>query len=226
VSLDFQIHVNTQFKLFIFHPFIIIIVMSSTTPKPRVYFSFDIEADGPSPALNSMVSFGCVVFDESGVEVDKMQANMLPLPEQTVDKRCKEEFWDKNPEILKFVQTNPVDPSDFVKSLVQLYKKYKDVGHKIVWVANPAAYDWQWLKAYYEWFKCVEDPDIGYSAKCIGTMLEVYRLRMKWTDDQADEFEARTMKKLEAPGHVAHNPEHDARVQGHFFFTLCNALMQ
>jgi len=190
--------------------------------KARVYFSFDIEADGKSPVFNSMLSFGCVVFDEQGREVDTMQMNLKPEEGKVADPKCQEEFWDKNPEIVQFVQTNQQEPRALALAVGALYAKWEASGHKIVWVANPSSYDWQWLNAYYcRYFEAGRNmPDIGYSAKCIGTMLEMHRLRNGMTDDQADKYEAATMMALREKDHVAHNPEHDARVQGKWFFNL------
>lgn len=192
--------------------------------KPRVYFSFDVEADGPSPALNSMVSFGCVVFNDQGKEVDRMQMNIKPEAGKVVDKRCKEEFWDKHSEILAFVQTNPQEPKNFALAIAAIYAKWR-LTHKIVWVAKPAAYDWQWLNAYYcRYFEDDVMPNIGHSATCIRTMLEMLRLRSGWTNDEANQFEEEELKKFSAKDHVTHNPEHDARVQGKFFFHLRSLL--
>ena len=70
-------------------------------------------------------------------------------------------------------------------------------------------------------------PDIGYIAKCIGSILRAYGWATKLTPPaQEDELEEKKMKLLQEVGHVAHNPEHDARVQGKFFFFLKNELDQ
>lgn len=184
---------------------------------PRVYLSFDIEADGDSPAKNSMVSFGVVAFDEQGKEVHKYQANIKPRVGAVQGKRCMEEFWAKNPEVWKFVQTNQKEPAAFVAVIARMIEEHHEAGFKIVWLANPAAYDWQWLKAYYELYKEDSYPDIGYSAKCIGSMWTNKCRRMGWSSLE-DHLESGAMKSLQAKDHVEHNPEHDARVQGLFYF--------
>jgi hypothetical protein len=198
-----------------------------TTTKPmRLYASFDIEADGSSPAQNSMLSFGLVLFDSTGKEIDKLQINLKPRVGAEQEKRCMDEFWAKNPEVWKFVQTDAQEPQEFGTRVAALLVKYKD--HRVTWVANPAAYDWQWVKFYYELYKPVGAPDIGYSAKCIGTLywtwFRIGSVHTLMLDDE-DLAEQQWMQKLKAPGHMDHNPEHDARVQGRFFFELCEAVM-
>jgi hypothetical protein len=198
------------------------IIMSSNTTeeKPRAILSIDIEADGASASLNSMLSFGMVVFDSTGVEIDSWQANLYARKDRTYEARCIEEFWMKNPAIWAFVHTNRITPTAWA---AQLAEKITALKHKyrIMWVANPAAYDWQWVKGNYEEFKPLGAPDIGYSAKCMGTLMSLYARQVALDED---EEELRIMKTLFTADHVAHNPEHDARVQGKLFFELCKKL--
>lgn len=49
--------------------------------KPLIFLSFDIEADGPAPGLNSMLSLGFVGINEEGKFVFQYEANLNPLPD-------------------------------------------------------------------------------------------------------------------------------------------------
>lgn len=204
---------------------------SSTTPteaavkvKEPLYISFDIEADGDSPAHNSMLSFGAVGFDRTGKEVFAMQMNLKPRAGTSPDARCVREFWDKHPEVWKFVNENQQESQAFTQAIAAMWTEYSKEWN-IRWVANPSAYDWQWLNHYYNLHKTAEMPNIGYTARCTGSMLHAYALVKGWTSDQEDEFEEDQTMRLRAPSHIAHNPEHDARVQGRFFIELRNELM-
>lgn len=186
-----------------------------------VYFSFDIEADGPSPAKNSMLSFGLVVFDQAGKEIGSLKKNLQPRPGAVQDKRCMEEFWAKQPEAWKRTTENAVDPKEFAEAVADMWKAFEGHG-KRVWIANPAAYDWQWLKYYYEAYKTEEMPDIGYSAKCIGTLWSSQCAQKGMSQSQEWDEEEKRMKEIavKLEGHVPHDAEHDARVQGLFFFEM------
>lgn len=45
--------------------------------------SFDIEADGPVPTQNSMISFGCATYDETGAFISSFYCNINPLDGHT-----------------------------------------------------------------------------------------------------------------------------------------------
>lgn len=195
----------------------------SSSSKPTLYLSFDIEADGKSPAVSSMLSFGLVIFNAEGKEIDKLQMNLYPSENRTPEERCTKEFWDKNPHIKEFVEQNRQPQGALPRALKELWEKYSS-HYKLKWIANPAAYDWQWVNCIYDEFRDPSWPDIGYSAKCIGTLFSVYSRLKKISAAEEDAKEEAMMKALQEPGHVAHNPEHDARVQGKLFFVLCKEL--
>ena len=45
----------------------------------EIYVSTDVETDGPIPGPHSMLSFGSVAFDESGVELGAFERNLQAL---------------------------------------------------------------------------------------------------------------------------------------------------
>ena len=51
------------------------------------YVSIDIEADGPAPGLNSMLSLGAAAFTADGALVDTFSANLEALPDAREDAR-------------------------------------------------------------------------------------------------------------------------------------------
>ena len=184
-----------------------------------LYASFDIESDGSIPCKNSMLSFGMVLFNAAGEEIRRYQRNIIPLPGHKQEQRCMDEFWSKHPDVCKFVNSDTVDASTFVRELEVILHEYKD--YRINWIANPAAFDWQWLKNYYDQFRSSDKaPDIGFSAKCISTLFWAYCASngIEGARKQA------LSKELSEGCQHTHNPEDDAREQGRMFFNLCKLM--
>ena len=69
------------------------------------YVSIDIEADGPAPGLNSMLSLGAVAFTSDGALVDTFSANL----EAREDPKTMR-WWAKQPEAWAACRTQIRDP--------------------------------------------------------------------------------------------------------------------
>lgn len=194
---------------------------SAKASKPKLFWSFDVEADGASPAVSSMVSFGLEIFSEDGKSIDGLQMNLLPVDGHVPEERCTREFWDKNPHIKEFCGTNQREQRMIAEAIRDLLLKYKN--YKNIWIARPAGYDHQWLNCVYDVYRDPSWPSICVSPKCISTLFDVYA-KLCLDAASEDATKAEILKSLEEPGHVAHNPQHDARVQGKFFFEICRRL--
>src|SRR3989338_6556001 len=133
-----------------------------------LYASFDIEADGPCPLKNSMLSFGVVIYDQDGNEIDSFERNLFARTDAVEDIDCLNSFWKQHPDQWDYVHTNQISPRQFVRDFVKFLN-----GRSVIWIAYPAAYDWQWLNNYYHLYRDASDPDLGYSAKCISTLFWV-----------------------------------------------------
>lgn len=197
----------------------------SKKSKQAVYLSFDIEADGPSPQSNNMLSIGIVGFVKTAHGnniVADWQSNILPLDNHKADQKTMDEFWAKVPEMWKFVNTNQVTATDVIKEITNLYKELAYKYH-VVWVAWPGAYDWQWLNYYYQYVNDSlngELPYIGFQAKCISTMFWVYTNANNINGQAKNDLFTELCE-----GNVCdHNPNHDAHAQGIAFMNLANKL--
>lgn len=92
----------------------------------EIYFSTDIEADGPIPGRYSMLSFGCAAFLPNGTMIDTYSANLDTLPEATQDLDTMEwwkgqkEAWDAHR-----INTRPAEVvmPEFVKWVKDVCKK-------------------------------------------------------------------------------------------------------
>jgi len=68
--------------------------------KKELYFSFDIEADGPIPGPNSMLSLGVAVFKDDGTRLATFSANLETLSDATPDPDTMK-WWKTQPEAWK-----------------------------------------------------------------------------------------------------------------------------
>jgi DNA polymerase III alpha subunit (gram-positive type) len=84
----------------------------------EIYVSVDIEADGPIPSINSMLSFGAAAFTPEGEMIATFEANLELLSGATPDEKTMTEFWAKNPEAWAACRTNLQSPEKAMKDFV------------------------------------------------------------------------------------------------------------
>jgi hypothetical protein len=100
------------------------------------YISIDIEALGPTPGINSMVSLGAAAFDREGTLLDKFMANFKELPDAVRDPSTME-FWQKNPIAYYKTLEDPVKPEAAMNDFVEWYEKLENP----VFVFMPQKFD-------------------------------------------------------------------------------------
>ena len=184
--------------------------------KVPLYLSFDLETDGSSPTVSNMLSFGMVAFTASGEEVFSHQRNVLPRKDGRPEQSCLDNFWANEPELTEYVKKDAVTPAAFVAELSDLLKAHQK-GHRYVWVASPACFDWMWLKGYYEAYGPADKFPIGYQARCISSMMFFY-----CKTNGISSSERAKLRKIWMDGlKHTHIPVDDAREQGHVFINLC-----
>jgi len=189
-----------------------------------VYGSFDIEADGPSPLLNNMLSIGVVFTDaETGEVVGNFLGDIEPLPGHEPDEATMKEFWerdDNNRAELKRIRANAKPAGEVMQALENHLKALMKKGYtKVKWVARPAAYDWQWLNCYYQYY-AANIPNkvlsIGFKAICCSTIRDLYMsrhgLNYKEMNALCDEWAGDSA--------MTHNPLDDAMYQSKVFHAL------
>src|SRR5215203_4649500 len=85
---------------------------------PEIYISTDVEADGPIPGPNSMLSFGSAAFLADKTLVSTFSANLELLPGAKGDLKTMS-WWDSQPEAWSATRKNARDPAqamtDYVK---------------------------------------------------------------------------------------------------------------
>lgn len=142
--------------------------------QKTLYASFDVEADGPCPQNSNMVELGVSFLTKDGEEIDHFYS--------TIERK---EGYDGDVKTIEWLKGNGVwervtaegarDPRVVMEDLSNKIRELSEAYH-ITWVAYPAAYDWQWIKWYWEAF--VESPEkrdlLGYYAICVDSIFDYY----------------------------------------------------
>ena len=76
----------------------------------EIYVSTDVEADGPIPGPNSMLSFASAAFTADKTLVDTFEANLTLLPGAEGDPKTLE-WWQSQPEAWAACRKDPREPS-------------------------------------------------------------------------------------------------------------------
>lgn len=110
----------------------------------EIYVSTDVEADGPIPGPNSMLSFASAAYCADKSLVDCFEANLLTLPGAVGDPKTMA-WWQMQPDAWTACRTNPRDPAEAMPEYVVWLKSLPG---KPVFVAYPAAYDFMFVYWY------------------------------------------------------------------------------
>lgn len=117
----------------------------------ELYFSVDIEADGPIPGEYSMLSLGAAAFliDDSGARiVGTWSSNLEPLSTAKQDDDTMK-WWSTQTEAWEIVQKDREDPANSIKRFVEWVKGLcLETGTKPVFVAYPAGFDFTFVYWY------------------------------------------------------------------------------
>ena len=121
--------------------------MTNLSSSNEIFFSIDMEADGPVPFTNSMLSLAVVAFEGNGTEIAQWECNLKPLAGAVQDPRTMTEFWAKNQEAWNYCNTNTVESSVAMPHLVDWVDSVGQGKQKVA-VCFPAGYDFTWLYTY------------------------------------------------------------------------------
>ena len=111
------------------------------------YVSIDIEADGPAPGLNSMLSLGAAAFTSDGALAQTFSANLEPLPKAHEDERTMR-WWASQPAAWEACRAQTQDTEQALGSFhAWVERQAKTLGLPVM-VAFPASYDAMWVQWY------------------------------------------------------------------------------
>ena len=111
---------------------------------PEIYVSTDVEADGPIPGPNSMLSFGSAAFRPDGTMVATFSANLKELPGAQPHPRTMD-WWKGQPDAWAACHENQREPEAVMAEYVRWLKSLPG---SPVFVGYPAAYDFLFIYWY------------------------------------------------------------------------------
>jgi hypothetical protein len=178
----------------------------------EIYVSTDVEADGPIPGPNSMLSFASAAYREDKSLIGTFSRNLETLPGASADPRT-EAWWKTQPEAWAACRTDLIAPEPAMKEYAQWLRALPG---KPVFVAYPAVFDYMFVHWYL--IKFVGETPFGISA------LDIKTMAMTMLGTPYRETSKRTMPRHWFDGrphtHVALD---DALEQGALF---CNMLVE
>lgn len=194
-------------------------VPSEMRSRPDIYFSADIEADGPIPGDNSMLSFG---FAVAGI-YDGEQFTKIPTDRYTFYRELKPISEQFDPEAVAAIgmdrealKRDGADPAlampeaaAWIKATVKELHK----GAKPVFVAYPLGFDWMFL--YWYLVRYASSP-FGFSG--FMDMKTLYAARAGATVDASTK--SQMPRQLLSTRRHTHNALDDAIEQGEMFQNL------
>ncbi len=119
-------------------------VSEQQPPRPEVYVSTDVEADGPIPGPHSMLSLGSAAFAAPGTLLATWTANLLPLEGAAPDLDT-ERWWTQFPDALAATQTDRRDPAE---AMADYSAWVEGLPGAPVFVAYPAGFDFTFVYWY------------------------------------------------------------------------------
>lgn len=188
--------------------------------RSDLYLSADIEADGPVPGVNSMLSFGLVVaasfdgeaFVPAGSDAPTFYRRLRPISDTFDPEALAVSGLDRDE-----LARDGEDPTAAMDAAAAWITEVAS-DHRPVLVAWPLAYDWLFLQWYFLRFGTSASP-FGFSS-CLDMKTLFWRhagvpLDGAGMDDLPDE--------LRGPAPHTHHALDDARQQADIFVRLCRA---
>jgi hypothetical protein len=182
--------------------------------KPNLYLSFNVETDGCSVLLNNMISIGFYGLDNFLNKVFEFDANIENIPNHEPELACMENFWNKPEQLSAWnhLQQNKRNYKDVFKELSEHFKKLNNI-YKLVFVAYPSCFDWQFFKNYWELARSQDSDmfDIGYSCQCSSTLWNSYKEKLNLSSNDANVL---YLELSEFDKQFEHFASYDAKFQG------------
>lgn len=120
-------------------------------PKKEIYFSLDIESNGPIPGVNAMLSFALAAYDLENKDPKEHIGSLsfnLKIPEETVpDPNTMRDFWSRNEAAYEATRVGVLSPEAAMPAACDWVADVS-AGNKPVCVAYPAAFDFMWWHWY------------------------------------------------------------------------------
>ena len=128
-------------------------------PMSEIYFSTDVETDGPIPGPHSMLSLGCAAYTADKTLLGTFSANLHTLEGASADPDTAK-WWLTQPEAWAACRSNLETPEAAMKRYVDWVDSF---GGEPVFVAYPAA-GFDFLFAYWYMRSFVGKSPFGFSS--------------------------------------------------------------
>ncbi len=135
--------------------------------KSEIYISTDVEADGPIPGQNSMLSFGSAAYTRDKQLLSTFEVNLECLSGAVADEETSK-WWQMQTEAWAYCRSNLVKPEFAMKNYVEWLNS---LNGKLVFVGYPVAYDFMFI--YWYLIKFVGHSPFSHSALDIKTLAMV-----------------------------------------------------
>lgn len=178
----------------------------------EVFFSCDVEADGPIPGPHSMLSLGAAAYDEHGRELGTFQRNLKELDGAAPDPDTAK-WWGTQPEAWEVIRKDTVDPGVAIGEFVKWVNSLGGYGRP-VFVGYPACYDFMFV----HWYIC----RFGHKSPFSHSGLDVKTYAMAMLKGGYRDSTKRNMPKRWFTKGLPHShiPVDDAREQGQLFINM------
>lgn len=130
---------------------------------PEIYVSTDVEADGPIPGPNSMLSFASAAFSADKELIGTFSRNLETLPGALPDPKT-EAWWQTQPDAWAACRMDLRAPAEAMQEYTGWLRQLPG---KPVFVGYPAAYDFMFV--YWYLMRFVGDSPFSHSALDIKT---------------------------------------------------------
>jgi len=192
-------------------------------PKPLLWLSFDVETSGESPVSGDMIMLGIAAVRDDATPhavhrawvTDSFQ--FCSTTSHVIDEtnRCFQEFWVKHLDILEYIREQAEHPKVGAAKLSQWLSKLAET-YTLRWCASPAAYDWQWLNAFYDKWAEPSAYRLPHKAECMSGL----KLALEFGGMKPYEINRYIYPTRESTLVYSHNALDDATRQAYVFLRL------
>lgn len=184
--------------------------------KNVIYISVDMEADGPVPGENSMLSLGADARLPDGTKLATYSENLVELPGTKMAEEAMR-WWAQHPQAWQATRTAQRDPywvmlrfSAWVKHLEQTHEA------EAIFVAYPVSFDFDYVRYYSRKFLGI---DI-FEGRCV----DMRSMAMGILGvDYGEANKAHMPAEWNAMEHMTHVAVEDAIQQADLFFKMIEA---
>jgi len=174
----------------------------------ELYFSIDVETDGPIPGPHSMLSLGCAVFDTALIDTFSVNLNTLPDASGHPETMA---WWATQPIAWQATRENVVEPDVGLGKFVDWVNSFEG---SAVAVAYPAGFDFMFLY----WYLIKFGYQSPFSFSCLD--MKTYAMALLGTSYRKSNKKSWPKKWFSKDKRHTHVAVEDAVEQGYIFLNM------